>query len=256
VAIIRKKLMESDTLGAYVERLEESWALAVAMLEHAPSGLLVSAPGTGKTRLAGQGMGKAVHSVTLGTYATRADLIGLPDLHKAGGFVPGPALLAMRDGARLVVNEINRPETDAVATFLQLCDMADATATGRPDCFFSLSNGERAFPASGFQVIGTSNAPLEALDPALADRLQGATVILPGPHPDAYDALGDAACMVAVKNHAACWDDPERRVSMRSWLAYARYLNRGLDAQQAAKLAFGARAEELLDAMTLAGEDR
>jgi hypothetical protein len=50
-------------------------------------------------------------------------------------------------------------------------------------------------------------------------------------------------------------DDPESRVSVRSWKEFFDLQVKGFDTEMAAKLVFADKAEELIDAVSLAKAD-
>ena len=49
--------------------------------------------------------------------------------------------------------------------------------------------------------------------------------------------------------------DPEERISVRAWSEYFALQDQGFTAETAAKLIFGAKAEELVDAIRLSTAD-
>ena len=84
----------------------------------------------------------------------------------------------------------------------------------------TLPTGETVRPAAGFSVIATSNAKADDdLEPALRDRFPVA-IRIDRPHPGALKAL-PADVSHAAQNSAGV-DDPQRRVSVRAWAAFAR----------------------------------
>ena len=55
-----------------------------------------------------------------------------------------------------------------------------------------------------------------------------------------------------VINDTTLVDDPEERISVRAWSEFFGLQDKGFTAETAAKLVFGDKAEELVDAVTLA----
>lgn len=249
-------ILKNDEHAAWWQANEAAWTRARQLLTYAHTALLVSPPGTGKTRLAATYnlASRPVYSTTLGTFATRADLFGMPDLHHAGAWQDGPVVLGMRNGGRVVLNEVNRPETDAVAAILQACDMADAAQTGRPDATITLLNGQAVTAQPGLQVVATSNGGLDTLDPALADRMAGCTVELPGPAPEAMGYLlsrDERVGAAALRNVAETEYQGDRLVPLRSWLMLVQCYLPNLDLPTACDLAFGTRGPDIYAALQL-----
>jgi dynein-related subfamily AAA family protein len=80
-------------------------------------------------------------------------------------FVEGPATRAWKQGAPLVLDEIDRTSSSVVSL---LHALLDDTSIAR----ITLPTGETITPQAGFVCIGTTNAPFEALHEALLDRFE------------------------------------------------------------------------------------
>ncbi|MCA9510991.1 MAG: AAA family ATPase [Myxococcota bacterium] len=206
---------------------------------------LFGPPGVGKTRAAyhrGR-IERGLYAVTLTQELPSAELRGtyLPR-GEAFEWHDGPVVRAMREGARLVLNEIAHASEDALAFLHPVLELED---TAR----LTLPSGETVAPAPGFHVVVTDNGPPEALPPALRDRFD-ARIELPDPHPDAVASLSEPLREPARR---AALLDEERRVSLRAWHVLDR-VRVELGLERACRIVFGAeRGAEIFDSLVLAG---
>lgn len=239
------------TLPTVDRTRSEAWFLAETVLGMNATCVLHGPAGTGKTYAAATitRPGSPVPVVvTMTDETSAADLLG----HYIAGpngfeWKDGPAVLAMRAGARLVINEIDHASGDAIAALYAIADERDTLArTG-----VALGNGEHVFPAAGFHVVATSNAePADALrGEGIASRF-ALRVHLPDAHPAAVDALPEDCRKAAA---ASCLNpDPEQRLTLRSWRIFAD-LRRQIGQPLAAALAFGpGRADAITDSLAVA----
>ena len=125
-------------------------------------------PGTGKT-YAGMHCGlrdREVFSLTLTPDTSAAELRGhwIP---KGDRFewMDGPLIHAMKNGFRLVINEIAFASHDVMAILHPLLENVE---TAR----LTLPNRETVVPAKGFQVVCTDNEPIEPAPGSAAGSLQ------------------------------------------------------------------------------------
>jgi MoxR-like ATPase len=238
--------------SSYTETLEwanidSPWKLATAAINAGVTRLFLSgAPGIGKSHLGAFGFGNRPYY-----QVTESDDLSVQE--QIGHFVPrgnvfewhdGPFARAMREGALLIINEINRA-SDAVKDMLLgvLDDPAIAS--------IALPSGEKLSPAPGFTVIATSNEPISALDPALQDRFEVA-LTLDSPNPAliqrlnyALTGLGDAV--------ADSYKDPGREISPRRALAFVALRDKKVAVKTAAVMAFGERAPDICDVLQSRG---
>ena len=154
-------------------------------------------------------------------------------------WVHGPGIQAWVDGARLVINEIDKASGD-VKTFLHAL-LDDPEFAG-----ITLPNKEFVRPAEGFQVIATMNGAPEDLEDALRDRFP-VTIEIMEPNPEAIKALPEDLRDVARKT---CTDEESRRISIRSWAEFAK-LRMTLPQEIAAVAVFRDRAEDILNALKI-----
>jgi MoxR-like ATPase len=236
----------------------DGWALAEAALalamedarESSPAIqnlLLYGPPGTGKSHFAQRhGIARAgaeVCRVYLTEDSPAADLRGgpLPD-GREWHWVHGPAVRAWQAGRRLVLDEVDKASADALTFLLAILD--DRAVAG-----FVLPNGETVAPSAGFHVVATTNAEPWDLPEALRDRFSVA-IELNEPHPEAIAALPRDLRRAA---RVTAGLEPDRRLSIRSWRAFAHARTRHGE-ELAAQLVFGARAADVLDAMSIGAD--
>lgn len=143
---------------------DKSWTLLREYGEHLPRVLLYGPPGTGKTwlaQVAGVKPGLAVYRVACTEDTPAAELRGhYVPRGSAWEWHDGPAMMAYRNGGRLVVDEITRAADDALSFMLAILD-------GHP---ITLPSGETVTMHEDFTCWGTTNDSPQALTDALADR--------------------------------------------------------------------------------------
>lgn len=230
--------------------MKDDWKVAEAVIPHANAVLLYGIPGTGKTyagQRVGVNPGQEVYSLYLTEYTPVTEVRGtiypiLTNGEREFKWVDGPALMAYRNGGRLVINEINQCSDDCVTFLLALLDNPESSR-------ITLPSGEVIRPHRNFTVVATMNGEPSDLMPALRDRFP-VTIRINKPHPDAVKALPED-----LQNHAARTATLEegRRVGIRQWMAYAQ-LREEIDAVMALEACFGTQADEILNAMTMSEE--
>ncbi len=199
------------------------------------------------------GIGKTYSAFTMGRVNDEVYAITLtedtPAAELRGHFVPeggrlvwhdGPFTKAMREGARLVVNELTHanPEVHSL-----LHPVLESTETAR----LTLPNNETVVPAEGFQVIATDNRPPEELPPALADRFD-CILEVDQPHPEALARLSPNLREAAQRSFPL---ETERRVGLRAWYAVDR-LQGQLGLETACRAVFGPqRGAQIFDALSM-----
>jgi MoxR-like ATPase len=240
----RKQAASSESRSA-----RPDWALVIRTL----ASLLIDRiylfgpPGVGKTWCAyhhGR-IENGVYAVTLTPDTPSSELRG-NYMPRGGEFVwvDGPVVRAMREGARLVLNEIQHAADDV---FRFLHPILEQRATAR----ITLPTSETVIPAPGFSVVATDNAPPEDLPAALRDRFD-AVLEIREPHPDALALLSPPLREVARRSFAL---EEERRVSLRGWLVLDR-LQQEFGLEDACLVVFGAeRGSQLYDAIQLGKEE-
>lgn len=212
--------------------------------------LLYGLPGTGKTYF---GLnyhlnGKNSYRLICTEEMTDADLIG--GMTQGGDgiwrFHEGVGIKAWREGARLVVDEINRCNSDVESRLMALIDTGASSRWEHPH------TGEVVTPQEGFSVVATMNGEPEDLAPAILDRLV-VQVRVDEPHADAITALPEYLRDIAM-SYASRTDSD--RYSLRSFVEFARLYERSKDIQRSALVALPRIAETLVDAMAISNAER
>jgi MoxR-like ATPase len=245
VADKRSKKPEAKGNGSAASRV--TWELIERVLASFVLGriYLWGRPGIGKTWAAyhkGR-IGRGVYAITLTQEMPASELRG-QFMPKGGEFVwqDGPVVRAMREGARLVINEPSHSSEDVIAFLYPILEMPE---TAR----ITLPTSETVRPAPGFHVVLTDNCPPDDLPPALRDRFD-ATLEATEPHPEALAALSEPLREVARRSFAL---EDERRLSLRGVVVLDK-LRVELGLADACLVVFGAeRGSQILDAIRLAG---
>lgn len=208
---------------------------------------LYGPPGVGKTYAAfhyGR-VGHGFYAVTLTDETSAAELRG-HFIFKGGDAIwhDGPFVRAMREGKRLVINEITNASSDVLALLFPILESFETAC-------LTLPSGETVKPAEGFHVIATDNRAPDMLPEALQDRFM-AYVEVTRTHPKALDGIDPKLKNVAEQTIG----EGDRLISARGWHSLDTLKEEfGLD--DACKLAFGlTRGRRISDAITLAVEER
>jgi MoxR-like ATPase len=203
-------------------------------------------PGIGKTWTAyhkGR-IEQGVYAVTCTPETPASELRGHYLPGPDGHFVwhDGPVVRAMREGARLVINEIGHASDDVLALMHPVLEHME---TAR----ITLPTNETVAPAAGFHVVLTDNAAPDELPPALRDRFD-AVLRIDEPHPEALARLSEPLRRVAERGFAL---EEDRYVSLRGWLVLDA-LRHELGLELASAVVFGAeRGAQIHDAVVLGG---
>jgi len=221
------------------------WDLVEKVIEHSRTTLLYGLPGTGKSFAAhNAGLdGRQLYSVTLTPDTPAAELRG-HYVPQGNQFVwqDGPAIKAWRSGGRLVVNEIDHAGGDALSFLLNCLDSPETAC-------LTLPTGEMVKPHHQFTAVATMNGnPDQDLPPALRDRFPVAIEITEA-HPDGIASLPQDLQKAAKGSVVA--SDPERRLTLRAWNAFASLRNK-IGAEAAAQACFASRSADILAALKMA----
>lgn len=186
-------------------------------------------PGIGKTYGA-QRLGldakkgsRKVYCVTLTEETPSAELRG-HYVPKGGEFFwhDGPMARAMREGARIVINEVSHSSPDCLSFFYAALESPETSV-------ITLPTGEDIRPNPGFQVILTDNVPPSHLPAPLQDRLD-ASFEVKGPSPEALSSFPEGLRNVVL---ATALSDASKRISLRSWETINRLAEGGMDIDDA-----------------------
>lgn len=225
------------------------WQILPKVLGNTRRALLYGPPGTGKTHAAATCNvpdGQTVYSVTLTDETPATDLMGRFMLKNDGRgnvemvWSDGPGIRAWREGARLVINEIDHGGPD-VRSFLHVLLDDPITAA------ITLPTGETVRPQPGFAVVATMNGVPTDLSEALRDRFP-VRVHVNDVAPGALALLPEVLQPVARNTTLAV--DSEKRVSIRVWLEFAQLAER-VHVTTAAHACFGPDAQSVLDLLKI-----
>lgn len=237
-----RRIVTGKGLNRMNSQLPDCWKIVEAVLGKVRTAYLHGGPGTGKTHAAVLATGRKDVIVTTLTDDTPAAELRGYDVPVDGKFAwrDGPWVKAWKTGALLVINELPRASLDTLSFALAILDNKEVAQA-------TLPSGEVIRPADTFACIATGNEPPDSLPDALRDRFP-VSLLIDALHPGALLRLpeglrGPAAAAVAE-------EDPARRIGIRSWYEFA-HLSEVIAPLVAAQACFGARAEEILDALTV-----
>lgn len=188
------------------------WERAEFAITHSSRVLLYGLPGTGKTYFGLNRNTDNAYRLICTEEMTDADLIGCYKQNSQGNwsFAEGVGIKAWREGARLVVDEINRMNGDVESRMMALIDSSASSSWQHPD------TGEVVNPHPKFSVVATMNGEPEDLAPAILDRLTVKCKVNE-PHPDAIESLPKWLRSLAVSMTKA---DNANRYSLRSFVDF------------------------------------
>ena len=217
--------------------------------------LLYGPPGTGKSSAPWRArQGEGVTRVTLTPAMPVEELTGCWQLRATDGgtdtvWQDGPAIVAMRTGAILVLDEVDRRSPDVEPLLHQLLD-------DRAMLRVTLPTGEVVEAADGFAVFATTNATPDDLPAALKDRF-GISLLCDLPAPGILDAVPEGLRNMTTahmeeqgRSAAEYCPTPTARTAL-AWVRLTAALDDCSsfdgDAQEyAARLIYGKRADDVL----------
>jgi len=237
-----RRTARTDDKAAAAPATDWSFHELVLRSPHVRTLYLWGPPGCGKTHAAYHvGVRGALYALTLTEDTPAAELRGhyLP-VGAGMEWRDGPATMALREGARLVVNELTHGSADVLSLLHPLLENPD---TAR----LTLPTGETVRPAPSFQLICTDNLPPEDLPEALRDRFD-CILHVREPHPAAIALFDERLRGPALRSFAL---EPDRRVSLRGWLSVQRLMHE-LGLKCACMAVFGpARGAQIHDGLIL-----
>lgn len=222
----------------------DCWELADALVGVSSRVLLWGPSGTGKSWAARRNnRDSEIFSVSLTDDTPAAELRGHYGVIEGSyKWLDGPCVMAWRKGCRLVLNELEKASGDAQTFLLGILDDLEIAQQ-------TLPTGETISPAEGFCVVATMNGhPDQDLNSALRDRFP-VCINIDKIAPPALLKLPEQLRNVA--KNSGVQKDANRRISVRSWNAYAK-LREDFGDHLAAKAVFGDRANTVLESLKLA----
>ena len=228
---------------------ENNWELAEIALANGVNRLLLYGnAGTGKTYFelnASLKQDQKSYRLICTDEMSDADLIGCyrPQANGTWKFLEGVGIKAWREGARLVVDEINRANSDIESRMMSLIDTS-ASSSWQND-----ETGEIVTPHENFSVVATMNGLPSDLSMALQDRLI-VKFEISTPHRDALELLPTYLKESARKLAGLDSDDIER-TSIRSFIEFDR-LSKLIDSETAVKICLPHVGADILDALKVA----
>jgi len=201
--------MKTQTLPDCWQKLDDSLNNGINRV------LLYGAPGTGKT-FAGLTMkptNQNAYRLICTDEMTTATIEGayLPD-QNGFAYREGVAVKAWREGARLVIDEINRANSDVMSLLLAFTDTVASSSWQNPQTL------QIVRPMPEFSVIMTMNGEPDDLEPALLDRFT-VHIEITEPHPQALEQLPEYLRNPA-KVFATLRDN--ERASLRAFMTVAQ----------------------------------
>jgi MoxR-like ATPase len=219
------------------------WKLFDAIIGATPRILLYGVPGTGKTYQANTTNleGRNTYNVTLTQDSSASELLGHYVLNETGGmdWLDGIGVQAWKDGARLVVNEIDHAGVDVMSFLHALLDDPEFAKFTLPN-----KRKETVRPQPSFQVIATMNGVPEDLPEALIDRFP-VKINIDTVHPSALESLPE-------KFRSVYADYNQGAFSIRRWIALGELLDKEVNLEYAVQTIFPNEYEEITDALVVA----
>ena len=206
-----------------------------AILPHVRRVLLIGAPGTGKSTAA-MNVAGCKYRITMTESTTKDDLLGYWELRdQKTVWVDGPVTLAMREGAPILIDEINCYSPEASSLLYSIID--DAPHVEIPSGTVEAKDG--------YKMIMTANEGLDTLPDAVRDRIEvvlDANIPCDGALAHVMPAL--AECCAAYYRTL-----PKPVISLLPSVRRVRTLHTllqaGIDSTLASKLVFGEASSEI-----------
>ena len=224
--------------------MTDCWELVNTILPRVSRGLLYGPPGTGKTTAAvklGVQAQQTVYNVTVTEETPASELRGhfIPRGHE---FIwhDGPVMRAWREGARLVINEINHASGDVMTLLLAILDDHEIAR-------LTLPTGETVIPSPAFTCVATMNGDPNELPEALLDRFP-VTILVDKVNPLALCSLPTDLRVIVERTSTA--DERMRRIGIRKWKEYARLVN-FIPTSITGPAIFGERWKDVSDALAI-----
>jgi MoxR-like ATPase len=222
----------------------DQWELAEKCVGNLRRVLLYGPPGTGKTYAAmhyNLTPDQPMYTNTLTEETPASELRGHYIMTEGSyKWMHGPAIRSWLDGARYVLNELDRASGDCHSICYAILD-------DQPSAQLTLPNGETVKPQPNTNFVITMNGNESDLPEALIDRMD-AIIKITRPHPAALAALPEDLRKIA--DEATSSENPRTRTSVRKWFAFADARSK-MDVVSACVAVFGERAQDIINAYEL-----
>jgi MoxR-like ATPase len=224
------------------------WDLIDLALEHVNTIMLIGPPSVGKT-YAALYMGlenrecKNVYSCTMFPDTPASELRG-HFIPKGGGsfeWHDGAFVRAMREGARLIINEISKAGPDVEAL---LHPTLEDIETSR----LTLPTGETVCAKEGFQVVVTDNQEYTFLSEPLQTRLL--PFFVGELHPSAFDHIPEKY-HEAVRRTIYNPSQPKEQIALRHWKKFFN-LEEKVGVETACEMLFKESGPNIMEALAVA----
>lgn len=216
------------------------------ILPHVRRVLLIGAPGTGKSTAA-MNVAGCKYRVTMTESTTKDDLLGYWELcDQKTVWVDGPVTLAMREGAPILIDEINCYSPEASSLLYSIID--DAPHVEIPSGTIEAKDG--------YKMIMTANEGLDTLPDAVRDRIE---VVLDANIP-CEGALSHITPALAECCAAYYRTLPKPVISLLPSVRRVRTLHTllqaGINSTLASKLVFGEASSEISSVLASIASER
>lgn len=230
-----------------VQPIIQGWDKAEFAMANTKRVLLYGLPGTGKTYFgltAGLSQDTKAYRLICTEEMSDSDLIG--GYRQSGNgtwrYREGVGIKAWREGARLVVDEINRMNSDVESRLMALTD-TEVSASWQNE-----ETGEIIKPHKNFSVVATMNGEPEDLSPAILDRFVVRCQINT-PHPKAIEALPEYLRSMAITLTNP--DTADYRYSIRNFIVFNEVYSKSQDLEKSVYSVFPETAEWILDSLKI-----
>jgi len=205
--------------------------------------LLYGPPGTGKTYFGKQALGNC-EVLTLTNETSVSEILGhyLPVGQGQFKWVDGYGIRAWKKSS-LLLNEIDKASGSVLTILHAILDDIQIAQ-------YTLPTGEVVRPNGHFRCIATMNGSPLDLPEALADRFE-VKIYINEPHPDAIDKLEIDLQKICLR----AYTDTDNLITYRQFRAFQK-LRKVLKWEiDAARIAFGEAAEDLLNTIQIGRRD-